>query len=379
VYFGYDDAYNDSFTAGTGVFKSDGTTKFSLQNSLYGKFTGNNTIAAAYFNSASESYSGVIINFTPTLISDKGFTYGLTSYSNATGFGIDSSNNTYYGQKNSKTLGSSTSSLEIVKLNSSGTQQWKKSFYRNISGFFSTETINHVDLSGNIYLGHYYGLTKINTDGSVAWNVSVTGYATSPGLITSDSSGNVYTAWFNNTVTKHNSSGTLQWQKSFASIGTVKSISATSDGGLYVGLYNELSATAANIVKLNSDGTTGFQRYFQSSTYSNAPAFARVLATTLNDILVSYSAENTSYNYAYVARLPADGSKTGTYSVGGTTLVYATSTSTISNGSISFKALNADPILSADTNTGLFTQNFGSSGVTNSPRYTSIDVRVAIP
>lgn len=374
VSFSGDNSSGDGFSAGTALFKTDGTTKFSLTNSHNDlKFSGNGRISSRFVDGPSGFTNAEVLDLNGSLVFDKG-----TSTDSIQSSLIDSSNNNYYlvGVSNPAggVLGNAT---EITKLNSSGTQQWKKTFYKNLinasyQGYNAT-----IDSSANIYLPNAQGLTKIDTNGSVIWNISVVGAATTPAKVSVDSSGNVYTYWQNFTITKHNSSGTLQWQKVVSSIGTINTISPMSDGTVYLGFYNYNSPTGANILKLNTDGTINFARYFQSSAYFNVSGYANVYKTTSNDMVISYSIPNTSYNYTYVLKLPGDGSKTDTYSVGGTTLVYANSTSTISNGSISFNALNTNVTTVVDSNTtSVYT--FGSSGVTQTPRYASTDVRVAV-
>ena len=137
--------------------------------------------------------------------------------------------------------------------------------------------------SGDVYLsssGNATGVIKFDSDGNFQWNRKIT-YSSSINTqgITVDNSGNSYVIADSNSsifILKYNSSGVLQWQRSIA-----------SSGGLGV-----------HSIKLNTAGTI---YYINCTFYSGVTLYAK---------------------------LPTDGSKTGTYTVNGLTVVYAASSMT---------------------------------------------------
>jgi hypothetical protein len=76
------------------------------------------------------------------------------------------------------------------------------------------------------------------------------------------------------------------------------------------------------VVKLNSAGTTQFIR----ELYSNATTANWETGASTADSNGNMCMTMQSYGTYFLAKLPTDGSKTGTYSVGGATLTYAATT-----------------------------------------------------
>jgi hypothetical protein len=76
------------------------------------------------------------------------------------------------------------------------------------------------------------------------------------------------------------------------------------------------------VVKLNSAGTTQFRR----EIYSNVTTASWYTGGSSADNNGNMSMSMTDFNVSYFMKFPTDGSKTGTYSVGGTTLTYAATT-----------------------------------------------------
>jgi len=149
----------------------------------------------------------------------------------------------------------------VVKINSSGAVQWNKRV--STANRNNVDTI-FIDSSDGIYLGYYDGdvfsntsyaytdvhTLKLNTSGAVVWDRKIKGYPSGLCSITGDSSGNIYTA-FGATLTKHNSSGTLQWSRRLYT-SLFYGVSAL-DTTVYA---TGLGTTNGFITELASDGTT---------------------------------------------------------------------------------------------------------------------------
>jgi hypothetical protein len=147
-----------------------------------------------------------------------------------------------------------------------------------------------------------------------------------------DSSGNVYFGGYHNSdnyFVKLNSSGTLQWARSFGGgQGFPQHGAVDSAGNVYVGYNN---GTLGHLVKFNSSGTVQWQRYFAGSANPGSSNSGQV--TVLNDdrLFVTFSASDGTGVNAYQVVIPTDGSKTGSYSVGGKTINYQPSSLSISS------------------------------------------------
>lgn len=142
-------------------------------------------------------------------------------------FTIDSSGNLYicgiYG-------GYPTPNGVVMKLDSNANIIWQSG--HQLSQWQNSGGNIHVDTSGNVYCGFWYGpsnndyadLAKYNSSGVFQWRVQLTttsGINCRPGGIATDSSGNVYMGahtydpsfgWISYAI-KTNSSGSVQWQR----------------------------------------------------------------------------------------------------------------------------------------------------------------------
>lgn len=270
----------------------------------------------------------------------------------ATGYEVtvDSSNNIYVtGETNAPGY----AGILIAKYNSSGAVQWQRSL-RNVLGDYGHGV--DTDSSGNVYVAGYgvnYGesnniiIAKYNSSGTIQWQRKlVTSNSEDAFGITVDSSGNSYiTGTSNNSGTydiqilKYNSSGTIQFQRILGGSGQTdgKSIILDSSNNFYV-LGSSLisSIFRFQIAKYNSSGTIQWQRKLGSSS-ANSTGFGISIDSTDNLYVCGQTAVSGSTDFL-IAKLPNDGSKTGTYSVGGYSFVYEASTLTDSASTLTESA-----------------------------------------
>jgi hypothetical protein len=270
--------------------------------------------------------------------------------------GIDSSANIYFSMYSSNSSGG-TDGI-IAKYNSSGALQWQRSITNPSISASAQGMIPWgltVDSSGNSYIGGYYRVTsggnnilvlKYDSSGNLSWQRNVASGLNNDNNrgMSIDSSGNSYiSAYYVNAsgglsgwVAKYNSSGTLQWQRILTSANSaatqfdVPNQTATdSSGNVYVALWSRNSSVGnyGGLVKYNSSGTLQWQRTF---TDSNAAASQ---GTALNGVYVDndgnvnasgYTKNTNGGTNAFVIKVPADGSRTGTYTIDAThTITYA--------------------------------------------------------
>jgi len=250
----------------------------------------------------------------------------------------------------------SISYAQITKYNSSGVKQWSRKLSNNLSITYPHVDFNggYVDSSGNVigvgryYLNDSYQLNviwvKYNSSGTIQWQRAMS----PPSLINSyytqavgDSSGNTYTSWSAGDfgyLSKHDSSGTLQWQRKVSMTGSgnaagFEGIAMDSSGNLYVSGYVTISSQkSVLLIKYNSSGTLQWQNKFTRSSGNLSQASGRTLLTvdTNNDITVTSASGDT--NEIYTFKVPTDGTKTGTKTLGAYSITYGTASTTDAAG-----------------------------------------------
>jgi len=271
---------------------------------------------------------------------------------------VDSSGNVYVcGYEDS----SPYKLFTIAKYNTSGTIQWK----RNLSGS-STYNIGQsvaVDSSGNVYVcgysdnsGNYdIQIAKYNTSGNIQWQRSLSGAASDYGYgVAVDSSGNVYICGSSSIgitsiqIAKYDTSGTIQWQRRLSGSGAAYSVAVDSSGNVYIcGISAVSSTNSFQIAKYNTSGTIQWQRSLNSSGSDIAYSIA-VDANSNFYVCGSLEIVSGSPDFLF-AKLPVDGSLTGTYTVGGYSIAYAASSFTDSASSLTDAATSLTDAVSTLT------------------------------
>ena len=197
------------------------------------------------------------------------------------------------------------------------------------------------------------GLFNYISLGSGYWIATLTDTSSSPQDfaygITVDSSGNVYVCGFGNnssgngvqSISKYNTSGTIQWQRTLTDTYTSPSdaaygITVDSSGNVYVCGYgiNSSGNLVQSISKWNNSGTIQWQRTL-TDTYSSPYGGAQgITVDSSGSVYVCGFGRNSSGNLVqFIAKLPSDGSKTGTYSGTNFGVTYAASTWTAATSS----------------------------------------------
>ena len=203
---------------------------------------------------------------------------------------VASSGNIYVA--GSESAGGSSANWRVIKYDSSGTIQWKRrTTYNNNSSYVSGIAI---DSSENVYItGTTAGtpnaaLHKLDSSGNFQW--AVTFANVSGGKVQVDSTGSyVYVTGVNNYaqfIAKFNSSGTVQYQRTM---------------------------------------TLTYSGNVQTNSYSNIVVTSDFMYTAI----AGYLYGGPGGNEYLIEKLPLDGSKTGTYTVGILTAAYAASSITL--------------------------------------------------
>jgi len=266
---------------------------------------------------------------------------------------IDSADNPYvFGWQNS--AGAGSYDFLLAKYNSSGTLQWQR-----ILGGTGAEIGYSVaiDSSNNPYVLGYttstgegssdFLLAKYNSSGTIQWQRVLGGTGAEEGQsIAFDSSDNVYVCGFTDSegtnrdsvfLAKYNSSGTVQWQRILGGSDTEEGYSVAIDSLDNVYAFGITSSAGEGIddcliAKYNSSGTIQWQRVLGSSGFEEGVSIA---FDSLDNIYVlgETSAGADGDNFLF-AKLPNDGSLTGTYELDGVNFVYAASTLTAATSTL---------------------------------------------
>jgi len=331
------------------------------------------------------------------------------------GIGFDSSNNWYVGQGFAESSGNNNKNASIAKYNSSNVLQWYTRLnYGNTEEFYhiavssagncyatgymyNTETFSYngiiakcnssgtgqwsyrttnpsflrkltLDSSENVFVVTNANtgarFTKINSSGTHQWSQLFSSASSAAYDIKVDSSGNIYvfggvgsSAW----LSKHDSTGALTWQRTLTGTSSISAsaLCLDSSGNIYVtGYTTDNSVGKAVIAKYNNSGTIQWQRYLSTSADTNIYSYDISINSTGTFVVIAGQYSTTGF----VAKLPTDGSKTGTYSLSGTwtyaaaNLTDAAGSMTMSSSSVSLTSGNG---LSTTTNPS--TGNYGYS------------------
>jgi hypothetical protein len=316
---------------------------------------------------------------------------GSNSNDSGNGIAIDSSDNIY----TVGTTGSNANDIVISKYNTSGVIQWQAILGTGVAqtgNGIAVDSSGNVYVTGSILDGGSYTdamVAKYNSSGSIVWQRYVRGQNSSVGNgIIVDSSGNVYVtgktiltgSGLSMFIAKYTNSGTFSWAKTPNADYTDESfaISIDTSDNLYIagfwGSYTSPYNPDAYIAKFDSSGTFQWQKGTDTASIIeklfgiDVDSFGNsyTCGTTGTDILIikydssgtilwSRSLTGTSTtdigygiqvdgDYVYItgststgaksliAKLPNDGSYTGTYGS------FTYSTLSLSSASLSLSA-----------------------------------------
>jgi uncharacterized delta-60 repeat protein len=255
----------------------------------------------------------------------------------------------------SDSSGAGSNDMLLSRYDSSGTIQWQRSL-GGVSGDrgYSLD----VDSTGNVYVfgqtastgagGTDFLLAKYNSLGTIQWQRTLGGASNEFGYsVTIDSSDNVYVLGrtfstgagsYDFLLAKYNSSGTIQWQRVLggASSDTGNSVATDSSDNVYV--FGETGSAGAGsedflLAKYDSAGTIQWQRTLGGAAGETGYS---VIIDSADDVYVigrTTSAGAGSFDFL-LAKLPNDGSLTGTYILNGANIVYSASSLTAATSSL---------------------------------------------
>ena len=240
--------------------------------------------------------------------------------------GVDSSNNVYLAGQHYLNA-TNTWDAFVIKLDSSGNLQWQR--FLGASGQQSINSIA-VNSSGDIYVtGTLFDssfntviLAKYNSSGVLQWQKKLShAISVMDGGISLDSSGNIYFAGSCGVgvLIKFDSSGNLQWQKASSISGTQwTDIHIDSSNNIYV--IGFLATGLRAIVKYDTSGNVLYRRSLTGAAGFSGGISSKGSAIYISGLTYGPGPGTIGDTLYY---LPADGSKTGVYFIGGWTVVYS--------------------------------------------------------
>jgi len=271
---------------------------------------------------------------------------GGANYENGYAIAVDSAANVYVvGRSND----AGTFDILIAKYNTSGTIQWQ----RRLSNVSYTDSGNGIatDSSGNVYItgssstaigGQYFITAKYNTSGTLQWQRQIgDGSFSYDGRgIAVDASSNVYVCSTSDpagtgsfiVIAKYDTSGAIQWQRSLkpsgGALANSQGISVDASGNVYViGFDNTSGSYFYQITKYNTSGTIQWQRKLGNSVSTSYGYGVKIDSSGSVCVIGTSNVANGTYKFLF-AKLPSDGSLTGTYVVAGQNILYAASSLT---------------------------------------------------
>jgi hypothetical protein len=177
---------------------------------------------------------------------------------------------------------------------------------------------------------------KYNSSGTIQWQRKLTTLSGIVCYIKSDTSGNTYTISVPSTgsgivLVKYDTSGAIQWQRKVTGTG-IGLASGTpafdSSGNIYVMCTSTTLTNGWSIYKYNTSGTIQWQRKMSTTSGWTASIGTASLYIDSGDSISVSCQIGTDANAKFTiltAKLPSDGSKTGSYAVtiNGTSVTWA--------------------------------------------------------
>jgi uncharacterized delta-60 repeat protein len=291
---------------------------------------------------------------------------------------IDSAGNVYlFGYTSS--AGTGVQSLLLAKYNSSGTIQWQKTLGgsgQDIAyeiAIDSSDNVYAVGRTNSVNSSYFVSLlAKFDSAGNLQWQRTI--QEMNPASVAIDSNNNVYMvgisvdaggSW-DFLLVKYNSSGTIQWQRTFGGAGSdqANKISIDSADNVYILGFTNGAGEGANdllFAKYSSTGTIQWQRVLGGVEGDVGQSMA---FDSVDNVHLFGNTGNYPNEKLLLAKLPNDGSLTGTYTLDGVSIVYATSSLTTATPTLTTAATSSLTVATSSLTAATSTLTDASASLT---------------
>lgn len=218
---------------------------------------------------------------------------------------------------------------------------------------------------GDTFNGSVNGLAKVDSNISLLWRSASSNLTKVSKAI--ESNGAVYAVGITSAVVKLNATtGSFIWARTLSS-SLFTCLAIDSANNIYAGGY-DFTNKLGILLKIDNSGALIWQRSFTVSSMTD-PSVTSITVNNLNNSICVQLYPSTSSTHTVLLSVPNDGSLTGTYTVGGSTVVYANSSKTFSSAAYTFTStpISFSSLTLAET-------SFAASVSAGSATYTSTTI-----
>jgi hypothetical protein len=245
----------------------------------------------------------------------------------------------------------------------SGTTIAAKKKYNNTSGLprFVGGGSGDTAYLGDTFNGNITGLTKVDSNISLLWRSASSSLTRVSQAV--ESNGAVYAVGSTSAVVKLNAAtGAFVWARTLSS-SLFTCLAVDSADNIYAGGYDSTNNVGV-LLKVSNSGNIIWQRSFFNSGMGTA-AVASITVNNLNNSICVQLRSSTFGTHSVLFSVPNNGSLTGTYTAGASTVTYANISKTFSSVTYTF---TSTPISFASST--LAETNFAASVSNGSATYT---------
>jgi hypothetical protein len=246
----------------------------------------------------------------------------------------------------------------------SGTTIAAKKRYNNSSGVprFVGGGSGDTAYIGDTFNGVTTGLTKVDSNISLLWRSASSSLTRVSQAV--ESSGAVYAVGSTSAVVKLNATtGAFVWARTLSS-SLFTCLAVDNADNIYAGGYDSTNNVGV-LLKVSNSGNIIWQRSFSSSAMGTAAVASITVNNLNNSICVQLCSSTGSGTHSVLFSVPNDGSLTGTYTAGASTVTYANISKTFASVTYTF---TSTPISFASTTAA--ETNFAASVSNASATYT---------